>query len=1128
MGAVPTAANISRFENLSTAFFGNSIQPVVDFGPSDGGELLAVSSISATQLVRTDIEDADTASATLGAPGTVGVPLYLQAPDGRQPLAPPIENVSPRFNSNVVKVGDSIWAVHAVAGTALVTNSAVRWYEIDANTNAVLQTGLIEDPLVDYLDASVSVNSRGDVAIGFTGTGPNQAPSSMAVIGSTTGGTTTFGTPTILKAGLGDYFLDFGSGRNRWGDYSATVLDPTARNGNHFWTFQEFVPAANQWAIQITELIAGLGGNDGIAIHAGDTSTILAGSDINRNTITGGSGTGLAIFADGMATVNLFPSITDNTITGMGTDGMYFATAGTATMTIDGDRNFVNGNGRNGLFMQSYDTSVLDVDFRNNHFNENGERGVQGEAYDGSSMIFTFTSPFDPLATEDRNGNGILDPGEDLNGNSTIDLYGSQASNNGAQGINLKSYDAALLTGTFDSVLVDANTDAGISIFTGGASIGTVDITDSVIINTVDGADVDFFGGGVVFRATDDSMLTATVTDSLIDGNEGAGVRAQADINAILDLTIDPTFLTNNGGDGILLSREALAILTADLDDLIIDGNGGFGLNVLAGGGDTGGDDVIITSDNNIFSNNLAGGINYTLSGSTNVFTTHTLDLVTMNGDPDPMVMTGDGITVTTGDDSFFGSPLLTPSVFDSVVVTNNAGNGYTFTSNDSSTLITDILSDTMPTSTFIASNGLDGIEVNHGSSNFTSVRIGNAANPFPDVTIFQNLVDAVDLNFTGSGVVDVTIANTLINGARRVGSPADPGVTVEYTGSDTAQVYIGQDMGPGRDPTTGVRSGVTITDIDGTGDGINVLYDRNNDVTGSMNLFVADSFIGTGAGTIGGDGIEMTVQDNGFTGQFYQNEIRGAMGDGIRLDTEAEALTGRVVVVPGDPGPGGVFPDPPLTPQDGDANNNMVGDFPTANSPFLAADPFYSPLLPWADLSPGATDFTATLIVGDPSLGAGFGGNQIIGNGESGVEISVGANTTVDAIVRDNDLFGNNDGDFTTSSATNTVATLNTSVNRAEGMADDVVLDPVARMNLLFGDSGFNNRGNFTNPSIIGGVWTVGDAFKPAGRTVFSIFDVTLPDELFPPTPNDFLLNGIQEDEEATFTAAGFIVTPQ
>jgi hypothetical protein len=55
-----------------------------------------------------------------------------------------------------------------------------------------------------------------------------------------------------LKSGVTDYSLTDGSGDNRWGDYSATSVDPV--NPNHFWTIQEYPSAANAWSTQITEL----------------------------------------------------------------------------------------------------------------------------------------------------------------------------------------------------------------------------------------------------------------------------------------------------------------------------------------------------------------------------------------------------------------------------------------------------------------------------------------------------------------------------------------------------------------------------------------------------------------------------------------------------------------------------------------------------------------------------------------------------------------------------------------------------------------------------------------------------------------------------------------------------------
>jgi len=53
--------------------------------------------------------------------------------------------------------------------------------------------------------------------------------------------------PVTYTHGLANYYETFGGGRNRWGDFSATCIDP--RNDTDFWTIQEssYVGAAPNW-----------------------------------------------------------------------------------------------------------------------------------------------------------------------------------------------------------------------------------------------------------------------------------------------------------------------------------------------------------------------------------------------------------------------------------------------------------------------------------------------------------------------------------------------------------------------------------------------------------------------------------------------------------------------------------------------------------------------------------------------------------------------------------------------------------------------------------------------------------------------------------------------------------------
>ena len=153
------------------------------------------------------------------------------------------------FHANLVQQNGAIWGVQTVNNGG---RAAIRWFEIDADTNETLQEGLIADDQLEFYYGSIAVNEFDEVAIGFSGSSKNQFVSSFAVVGDTIEGQTIFGNPLLLKEGVADYEVTFGAGRNRWGDYSATVVDPS--DPNTFWTFQEFVSAENQWSTQITEL----------------------------------------------------------------------------------------------------------------------------------------------------------------------------------------------------------------------------------------------------------------------------------------------------------------------------------------------------------------------------------------------------------------------------------------------------------------------------------------------------------------------------------------------------------------------------------------------------------------------------------------------------------------------------------------------------------------------------------------------------------------------------------------------------------------------------------------------------------------------------------------------------------
>ena len=82
--------------------------------------------------------------------------------------------------------------------------------------------------------ALLPANAMAQVVTGF--------PSAYGIVGTTSGGVTTFGQAAQYAAGTDSYSV-ISQGRNRFGDYSATTVDPS--NPSRFWTIQEVAQSAS-------------------------------------------------------------------------------------------------------------------------------------------------------------------------------------------------------------------------------------------------------------------------------------------------------------------------------------------------------------------------------------------------------------------------------------------------------------------------------------------------------------------------------------------------------------------------------------------------------------------------------------------------------------------------------------------------------------------------------------------------------------------------------------------------------------------------------------------------------------------------------------------------------------------
>lgn len=163
------------------------------------------------------------------------------APQLGQPDVPAINTVDSRLSQVVYRNG-SLWCAHTIFLPANnPTRCAVQWWQIATNGN-VLQNGRLDDSsgATMYAFPSIAVNRFGDALIGYSRFGTNQYASANYSLHALNEPMGTFEPDYLYRAGQSSYWKSLldSLGRNRWGDYSMTWVDPV--NDADFWTIQAY------------------------------------------------------------------------------------------------------------------------------------------------------------------------------------------------------------------------------------------------------------------------------------------------------------------------------------------------------------------------------------------------------------------------------------------------------------------------------------------------------------------------------------------------------------------------------------------------------------------------------------------------------------------------------------------------------------------------------------------------------------------------------------------------------------------------------------------------------------------------------------------------------------------------
>ncbi len=223
----------TEFRNLPGGSF--NMQPAHTFGAAPAEYFLFEG--SSTHLLMAWIDNT-AGTPVWHAPTPVSIAAYPFPND--LPQAPQAGNDNPIHTSdprllNVVYRNGSLWTVHAVQSPATV-KTEIAWYRINPVAGTAMAQGRISDPVRWYYYPSIGVNQDDVAAIGFSGSSSREYAGGYYTIVRPSPGVAE--AVSLLKTGEAPYYKTLGGNYNRWGDYSATVVDPT--DNVTFWTLQEY------------------------------------------------------------------------------------------------------------------------------------------------------------------------------------------------------------------------------------------------------------------------------------------------------------------------------------------------------------------------------------------------------------------------------------------------------------------------------------------------------------------------------------------------------------------------------------------------------------------------------------------------------------------------------------------------------------------------------------------------------------------------------------------------------------------------------------------------------------------------------------------------------------------------
>ncbi len=154
-----------------------------------------------------------------------------------------IETGGKNIRTEPIVKGDKLYFTHAVAYGA---KSGVHFVKVDLPSKTAEEDLVFADGDHYYFYPALAVDEADHVFFTYSRSSEEEYIGARFFVYSPSG---EYSNDILIEPGYGNYVVDYGTGRNRWGDYMGAAPDPSEPNS--IWFATEHVASTNHWGVRI-------------------------------------------------------------------------------------------------------------------------------------------------------------------------------------------------------------------------------------------------------------------------------------------------------------------------------------------------------------------------------------------------------------------------------------------------------------------------------------------------------------------------------------------------------------------------------------------------------------------------------------------------------------------------------------------------------------------------------------------------------------------------------------------------------------------------------------------------------------------------------------------------------------